>query len=53
MNVKPAQHYYTPSTELQRRLVEAHRNKRRLERYQNIRLYRQAEQIIRVLNRAR
>jgi hypothetical protein len=43
---------HTPSTELQRRLVEAYRNQRRLERYRNIRLYQHAVRIVETLNRA-
>ncbi len=43
---------YTPSTELQRRAVEARRNQKRLERYRNLRLYRVAIHIVETLNRA-
>lgn len=44
---------YTPSTELQRRAVEARRNQHRLERYRDLRLYLSAARIIETLNRAR
>ena len=44
---------YQPSTELQRRAVEARRNQKRRERYRNIQLYRFAVRAVEVLNRAR
>lgn len=52
MNLSLAPTRYTPSTELQRRLVEAHRNQRRLERYRHLRLYQHAVRIVETLNRA-
>jgi len=51
MNLSTAARY-TPSTELQRRAVEAQRNTRRLERYRNLRLYLFAKRAVETLNRA-
>jgi hypothetical protein len=42
---------YSPSTELQRRAVEARRNIKRLARYRNIRQYLIAVRIVEALNR--
>lgn len=38
---------YTPSTEEQRRAVEAQRNRKRLARYHNLMMYREAAGLIR------
>ncbi|MEK7758288.1 MAG: hypothetical protein AAB304_01600 [Pseudomonadota bacterium] len=43
---------YAPSSEEQRRAVEAQRNRRRLERYRNIRQYRSAFRTVETFNRA-
>lgn len=53
MNLSFAPTRYTPSTELQRRAVEAGRNQRRLKRYYCLRLYRSVVRAVETLNRAR
>ena len=53
MNLLTNADNYTPSTELQRRAVEARRNQKRLTRYRNLQLYRLTVRIVEHLNRAR